>query len=161
MADDSARAWQPRDPDFADKVRASFAQQGAMSTIGAEIISIAPGECCIRLPYSPGVSQQRGYFHGGIVAAIADSAGGYAAFSLCLPHTDVLTVEYKVNFVAPAKGDALVATGRVLRPGRTLTVCRVDVEVESPDGTRTPCAVLQQTMMTVPVGQDSIQPLRV
>lgn len=160
MAEDWARAWQPRDRDFAGKVRMSFERHGAMSTIGAELVSVTAGECCIRLPYSPGVSQQPGHFHGGLVATIADSAGAFAAFSLCPPHRDVFTVEYKVNFIAPASGVALLATGRVLKPGRTLIVCRIDVQVEALDGTRAPCAILQQTVMTAPAGKGSVLPLK-
>lgn len=161
MTDDLPKLLLPKDPDFVARVRASFAQQGAMASIGAELVSVGPGECSIRLPYAVGVSQQRGYFHGGIISTIADSAGGYAAFSLCPPHTDVLTVEYKVNFIAPAKGEALLATGRVAKAGRTLIICRIDVDVLGADGRRTPCAILQQTMMAVAMDQNSVQPLRV
>lgn len=151
----------PRDPDFEAKVRASFAQQGAMTSIGAELVSVEPGSCVVRLPYSPEVSQQRGYFHGGVVATIADSAGGYAAFSLAPPATDVLTVEYKVNFMAPAHGVELVATGTVVKAGRTLSVCRVDVEIVTGGGARATCAVLQQTIMIVPAAKGETQPVRV
>ncbi len=148
MSGDAA-SFQPRDADFAAKVRASFDSQGAMTSVGAELVSIEPGRCVIRLAYSPDVSQQRGYFHGGVIATIGDSAGGYAAFSLCPPHTDVLTVEYKVNFIAPAEGALLEATGTVVKSGRTLTVCRVDVDAIGAGGKRVTCAVLQQTIMTM------------
>lgn len=115
-------ALQPRNPDFARRVRDSFARQGAMSLIGAELARVAPGECDIRLPYRPELSQQHGYFHGGIIGTIADSAGGYAAFTLMPADSSVLTVEYKINLLAPRAGDELVARGRVLKSGRSLAV---------------------------------------
>ncbi len=140
--------FQPADPDFERRVRSSFARQGIMSHIGAEMIEVGPGHCEIRLPYGEHVSQQHGFFHGGIVATIADSAAGYAGFSLMPTGGGVLTVEFKINLVAPADGELLVARGSVVRPGRTLTVSRAEVSVMK-NGSSRICAILQQTLMTI------------
>ena len=140
--------FQPADPDFERRVRSSFARQGIMNHIGAEIIEVGPGHCEIRLPYGEHVSQQHGFFHGGIVATIADSAAGYAGFSLMPTGGGVLTVEFKINLVAPADGELLVARGSVVRPGRTLTVSRAEVSVMK-NGSSRVCAILQQTLMTI------------
>lgn len=140
--------FQPADPDFQARVRNSFARQGIMGHIGAEMIEVGPGHCEIRLPYGEHVSQQHGFFHGGIVATIADSAAGYAGLSLMPTGTGVLTVEFKINLVAPADGDLLIARGSVVRPGRTLTVSRAEVSVVKA-GTSRVCAILQQTLMTI------------
>ncbi len=136
------------DPDFVRRVEASFAAQGMMGHMGAKLRLVEPGLCEIELPYSEGVSQQHGFFHGGAVGTIADSAAGYAAFSLMDASDGVLTVEYKLNLMAPARGELLIARGRVLRPGRTLTVTRAEVSVVR-DGQETPCAAMQQTMMRI------------
>ena len=119
--------FQPKDPDFEAKVRESFGKQTAMQTLGAVMNRVVPGEVEIEMPYRADLTQQHGFIHGGIITAIVDSACGYAAFSLSAPETAVLTVEYKVNFVAPAKGDRLLARGEVVRPGATITVCKGDV----------------------------------
>jgi len=141
-------SFAPANADFEAAVRASFAQQGVMQLIGAEMVAVKPGACRIRMPFSERVSQQHGLFHGGLIATVADSAGGYAAMTLCPAGTEVLTVEYKVNFLAPAKGSEVVAIGRVIKPGRTLIVCSVDVDVLS-NGVATRCAMVQQTMMAI------------
>lgn len=140
--------FEAKDPDFAERVAASFASQGIMRHIGARLTRIEPGHCEIELPYSDDVCQQHGFFHGGAVGTIADSAGGYAAFSLMDATDGVLTVEYKLNLIAPADGELLIARGRVLRPGRTLTVTRAEVAVLK-DGREKPCAAMQQTMMRI------------
>ena len=119
--------FKPKDPDFEAKVRESFGNQTAMQTLGAVMNRVVPGEVEIEMPYRADLTQQHGFIHGGIITAIVDSACGYAAFSLSAPETAVLTVEYKVNFVAPAKGDRLLARGEVVRPGATITVCKGDV----------------------------------
>jgi uncharacterized protein (TIGR00369 family) len=137
-----------KDPDFAARVRKSFDAQGLMGHIGARLASVAPGVCEIELPYSEEVSQQHGFFHGGAVGIIADSAGGYAAFSLMDADDGILTVEYKLNLMAPAAGELLIARGLVVRPGRTLTVSRADIAVVK-DGRETACAVMQQTLMRI------------
>lgn len=136
------------DPHFEQRVRDSFARQGVMRHIGAEMVSVEAGGCEISLPYGDHVSQQHGYFHGGIVSTIADSAAGYAGFSLMPADAGVLTVEFKINLVAPADGELLVARGSVVRPGRTLTVSRAEVTVRK-NGQDRVCGVLQQTLMTI------------
>ena len=117
----------PKNPAFEAAIRESFARQSLMATLGASIERIAPGECDLRLPYSPAACQQNGYMHAGAIASVADSANGYAAYSLAPLDTDVLAVEFKINLLAPAQGDYFLARGRVLRAGRRLTVCQADV----------------------------------
>ncbi len=136
------------DPDFAERVRKSFDAQGIMDHIGATLTLIEPGVCEIELPYSDAVSQQHGFFHGGVIGTIADSAGGYAAFGLMDAEDGILTVEYKLNLMALADGDLLVARGRVLRAGRTLTVARAEVGVVK-NGVEVACAAMQQTLMRI------------
>ena len=114
-------------PGFAAVVRESFERQGLMATLGAKLARIEPGAVEIAMPFSAAVSQQHGYVHAGAIAAIADSANGYAALSLCPPRTEVLAVEFKINLLAPAKSPEYLAIGRVLRAGRTLTVCFAEV----------------------------------
>lgn len=116
-------AFTPKDPNFAERVRASFARQTLMTTIGARLTSVSPGEVEIALPFRDDLVQQHGFLHGGIVAAILDAACGYAALTLMPEGAAVLTVEYKVNFLSPAAGDHMLARGRVTKPGRTITVC--------------------------------------
>jgi uncharacterized protein (TIGR00369 family) len=138
----------PVNPDYADRVRASFARQGAMRLIGARLLELRPGYCAIELPFREDLTQQHGYVHAGIVAAIVDSAGGYAGFTLFPDDASVLTVEYKLNLVAPAAGERLVAEGRVVKPGRTLAITRGEVYAEAA-GKRTVCAIMQQTLMVM------------
>lgn len=109
------------------RVRESFGRQGLMGHLGARVARIAPGQVHIVLPSRPELTQQHGYFHAGATSAVADSAGGYAALTLFPTGSDVLTVEYKINLLAPAVGDHLEAVGTVLKSGRTLTVCRLEV----------------------------------
>ena len=136
------------DPDFAKRVRKSFAAQGIMDHIGATLTLIEPGVCEIELPYSDAVSQQHDFFHGGVIGTIADSAGGYAAFGLMDAEDGILTVEYKLNLMAPADGDLLVARGQVVRAGRTLTVSRAEVGVIK-NCVEVACAAMQQTLMRI------------
>ena len=140
--------FEAKDPDFAERVRKSFDAQGIMDHIGATLTLIEPGVCEIELPYSDAVSQQHGFFHGGVIGTIADSAGGYAAFGLMDAEDGILTVEYKLNLMALADGDLLVARGRVLRAGRTLTVARAEVGVVK-NGVEVACAAMQQTLMRI------------
>ena len=139
--------FEPRNPDYETVVRDSFARQGLMATLGAELAEIAPGRAVITAAYHDGLGQQHGLFHGGVIGAIADSAGGYAAFSLMPPDSTVLTVEYKMNIVAPGRGRLLVARGEVIRPGRTLTTSRADVFAVDDGGDETLCATMLQTLM--------------
>lgn len=119
--------WNARNPDFERTVRESFERQEHMATLNARITRLEPGAVDLTAPYDPRFSQQNGFWHAGAVASLADSANGYAAYSLAPAGTDVLAVEFKINLLAPAEGEAFRAEGRVLRPGRTLTVCRADV----------------------------------
>lgn len=130
------------------RVRASFDRQSIMTTIGATLASVGPGAAEIRLPYRADLTQQHGFLHAGVVAIIADSASGYAAFSLMSPDAAVLTVEYKINLMAPARGDAFVARGRVLRAGKTVTVCQAEVHAVR-EGAEHLVATLLATVMTV------------
>ncbi|MCX5320705.1 PaaI family thioesterase [Streptomyces sp. NBC_00120] len=132
-----------------ERVRASFDQQGLMTHLGARLTRIAPGVVHIALPARPEVTQQHGYFHAGATSSIADSAGGYAAFTLFPEDTEVLTVEYKINLLAPALGDRLEAVGTVLKAGRALTVCQLEVFAALDDGTRKLVANGQQTLIRV------------
>lgn len=137
-----------QDPQFAERVRASFARQQAMTLIGAHLPVVEAGYTEIHLPHRPEVTQQHGFIHGGVVGMIADSAAGYAASTLTAHDAGVLTVEYKLNLLAPAEGQLLIAEGSVIRYGRTLIVTKADVYAVK-DGRKTLCAVMQQTIMTV------------
>lgn len=140
--------YQPKDPGYAERVRASFGMQHAMTLIGAELAVVEPGYVEIHLPHRSDLTQQHGFIHGGIVGMIADSAAGYAANTLTPADTSVLTVEYKMNLVAPADGQRLVARGEVIKPGRTLIVTKADVFAIR-DEKWTLCAVMQQTIMAM------------
>lgn len=144
----------PADPDFAARVRDSFGRQKAMMLIGARLARIEPGLVEVELPFRAELTQQHGFFHGGFTATIADSAGGYAAFSLFPADSSVLTVEFKINLLAAAAGDKLVARGRVKKTGRTLTVCELEVEAVK-DGRATTIALGLQTMMCLHGRSDS------
>jgi uncharacterized protein (TIGR00369 family) len=143
-----ALEFKASNPDFAAMVRASFGRQGLMTTLGARIVTIEPGVCVIEMPYAPAVSQQQGYFHGGAIGAIADTAAGYAAYSLMPADAEILTVEYKLNLIRAALPPMLRAEGRVLRAGKTLTVCRADVYHRGANDLES-CALLQSTLMRV------------
>ena len=140
----------PRDPDFAARVARSFARQSFMALIGAELGAVAPGAVEIVLPLRPDLEQQHGYAHAGAAWAIADSAAGYAAQTLMGPEDGVLTVELKINLLAPAAGLRLIARGRVEKAGRTLTVGRADVAALGADGAETAVATALGTFMRMP-----------
>ena len=142
------------DPDSAVRVAASFSKQGLMATLGATLGRIAPGEVEIALCPSPEIGQQHGFVHAGAVAAIADSAAGYAALTLMPGGTGVLTTEFKINLLAPAQGDRLVARGRVVKAGRTLTLAQSEVFAETEAGSRL-VAFLTATLMAV-AGRDGV-----
>ena len=148
IAEHTNNQYEARNPDFAARVQASFARQRVMALLGAELARTEAGFCEIRLPFKDELCQQHGFFHGGVIGTIADSAGGYAGFSLMPEDASVLTVEYKLNLLAPADGDCLIARGRVIKPGRTLIVCRADVAVRKNER-ETLCATLLQTLMTM------------
>jgi uncharacterized protein (TIGR00369 family) len=138
--------FHPKDPAFEARVRESFVRQKVMGLIGARLGRIDPGRVEIALPFRDDLTQQHGFFHAGIVGTIADSAGGYAAFTLMPAGSSVMSVEYKINLLAPADGEHLLASGQVVRAGRTLTVCDLEVIVEKA-GTRTLCARGMQTLI--------------
>jgi uncharacterized protein (TIGR00369 family) len=140
----------PSDPDFEARVRHGFNRQQLMATIGAKMTKVAPGEVHIELPFSSSWTQQHGYIHAGIITSIVDSACGFAAYTLMPASSGVLTVEYKVNLLNPAKGEVFIGIGRVIKPGRTLTVCSGEVmAVEK--GNQKLIAAMQATMMAVPL----------
>jgi uncharacterized protein (TIGR00369 family) len=130
------------------RIRASFTKQGLMSTLGATLVTIAPGRVEIALRPAPAISQQHGFVHAGAVSAIADSAAGYAALTLMPPDRGVMTTEFKINLVAPAAGDRIVARGKVIKAGRTLTLAQTEVFAES-EGRERLIAFLTATMMAV------------
>jgi uncharacterized protein (TIGR00369 family) len=142
------RTFEPAFAGYATRVRESFARQGAMALIGAELIALEPGYCAIAISPRREVSQQHGFVHAGVVSMIVDSAGGYAGFSLFPENASVLTVEFKVNLIAPAQGDRLIAEGFVVKPGRTLAVTRGEVHAQH-GGKRTLVALMQQTLMVM------------
>lgn len=139
-------SFESKDPIFETRLRQSFARQGFMAAIGATMTRVSPGEVDIEVPFRSDLTQQHGYMHGGVVTAIVDSACGYAALSLTSTGTEVLTVEYKVNFLAPARGSRMIACGRVTRPGRTITVCTGDVFAVDGEA-RTLVATMLTTML--------------
>lgn len=138
---------QARNPQFAEEIKQSFARQTIMGLIGAEITRVEPGIVEITLPYRADLAQQHGFLHAGIVTTIADSACGYAAYSLMPPNTEVLSVEFKVNLLRPGKGELFLASAEVVKSGRTLTVVRADVFSLDPAGQRTLIATMLGTMI--------------
>ncbi len=131
------------------RVRESFSRQSHMATLRAEIVFIAPGEVHLAFPFGEEFCQQNGFMHAGAIASVADSANGYAAYSLAPPDTDVLAVEFKINLLAPARGAGFLACGRVLRQGRTLTVCQADVFTTG-SGQRSLIATMLSTIIVRP-----------
>ncbi|MCA1938436.1 MAG: PaaI family thioesterase [Dechloromonas sp.] len=142
------------DPDFAARVLASFQRQSAMALIRAALPRIEYGVTEIHVPHWDGIEQQHGYVHGGVVGMIADSAAGYAAMTTVPASASVLTVEYKMNLLAPADGEKLIARGKVIRAGRTLIVTQAEVFAVK-DGKETLCALMQQTIMAMHGKADS------
>jgi uncharacterized protein (TIGR00369 family) len=139
---------QPQDPGFEARVRTAFQRQQVMATLGARLTRIAPGETEIELPFRAGLAQQNGFLHAGIVTTILDSACGGAALSLMPAGAGVLSIEFKTNLLAPARGELLVARARVVRAGRTITVCQAD-GVMLDGGREVHAATMTATMMTV------------
>ncbi len=140
--------FQPADANFAERVANSFARQSFMTLIDARLAAVSPGYVEIELPVWQDITQQHGFVHGGAVGAIADSAAGYAARSLMDDRSAVLTVEYKINFLAPSGGEVLIARGRVIKPGRQLFVCSAEVAAASKGAEKT-VAIAQYTMARV------------
>jgi len=154
----SPPAFEPRNPDYAARVARSFAAQAFMAHLGAELGEVAPGRVMIALPVRPELGQQHGYVHAGAAWAIADSAAGYAAQSLMGPGDGVLTVELKINLLAPAAGVRLLATGQVERAGRQLTVARADVHAvtDAESGAMRHVATALGTFMRMPDMPDMV-----
>ena len=142
--------WKPSNPAFADEVRQSFAKQSIMELIGGELIRVDPGVVEIELSYREDLTQQDGYVHAGIITTIADSACGYAAYTLMPVESEVLAVEFKVNLMRPAKGEKFLARAEVMKPGRTLTIVRADVFVSSAGEKWQLIATMLGTMMRLP-----------
>lgn len=134
------------DPDYADFIRDSFERQGAIETIGARLLELSPGHCRIGLTVTDKVSQNHGYVHAGVIGMVADAAGTYAAMTLYPPGREVLTIEYKINFLAPATGKEIIATAKVLRSGRNISVTQVEVHCCAEEGAQKLCAMVQQTV---------------
>jgi uncharacterized protein (TIGR00369 family) len=141
-------SFQPSDPNYRERVRASFSRQRFMQLLGAALVDLHPGYCEIQLAYRAELSQQHGYFHAGVIGTLADNAGGYAAYTLMPADASILTVEYKLNLLSPGDGDVLIARGYVVKAGRTLTVCRSDM-VASKQGEERLCATALVTLMTL------------
>ncbi len=139
---------EPVDPNYERRVRESFARQAFMGFIGAELTDVAPGRCTIEVSHRVDLTQQHGFFHAGVVGSIADSAGGYAAYTLMPAESSVLSVEYKLNLLKPADGDRLVATAEVVRSGQTLTICAARMSVRKGNESKL-CATALMTMMAM------------
>ncbi len=137
-----------------ERIRASFAKQGLMTTLGATLESVSPGMVEILVSPNPAILQQHGFVHGGVVSAIADSAAGYAALSLMPADTGVLTTEFKINFLAPAAGERILARGRVVKAGRTLTLAQAEVFAKTREQEKL-IALLTATLMVVK-GRDGV-----
>ena len=140
--------FEPKNQDFARAVKESFERQGLMRTLGIELVRVEPGLIELRAPFDPRIAQQHGYFHGALIGAAMDSAGGYAALSLLPPEREVLSVEYKVNFLVAAEGEELIACGQVVKPGRTLTITEVKAWCRR-NGRATLTAVMLQSVIAV------------
>jgi uncharacterized protein (TIGR00369 family) len=138
----------PLNPDYASVVAASFARQGLMQALGIELAEVGPGHCVLVAGHNPDILQQHRYFHGALIGAMLDCAGGYAGYSLMPPDSEVLTAEYKVNFLAAAEGERLVVRGKVVKPGRTLTVTTAEAFCVQ-DGVERLCAVMLQSLIRV------------
>jgi len=138
---------QPRNPSFAEEIKQSFSKQTIMSLIGAELSRVEPGIVEITLPYRADLAQHHGFLHAGVVTTIADSACGYAAYSLMPPNSEILSVEFKVNLLRPAKGEVFLAAAEVIKSGKTLTVARADVFGLDQSGRRELVAIMLGTMM--------------
>ncbi len=138
--------FKPSNPGFENRVRGSFSRQGFMMLIGARLMDVGPGYCEIHVGYGKELTQQHGFFHAGIIGTIADTSAGYAAFSLMPADSSILSVEYKLNLMAPGDGELLIGRARVIKPGRTLTICQSDVFVVK-KGKEKQCAASLVTLM--------------
>ncbi len=152
----SPPAFQPRFDGFESRTRDSFALQGAMQTLGARMGEVAPGSAEILIDWAPGLTQQHGFLHGGVVASVLDSACGYAAFTLMPADAGVLTIEFKTNFVAPAQGKRFRAVGQVVKPGRTVSLVDGRAYALADDGSERLIASMTATLMTI-AGRDDVK----
>jgi uncharacterized protein (TIGR00369 family) len=150
----------PRDPDYEQRVRASFARQAAMATLGATLARIAPGEVALQLPFRSELTQQHGFLHAGIITTVMDTACGYAALSLMERGAAVLSVEFKVNLLAPARGNLFRAIGRVVRAGRTVTVVSGELRVVDAENEEQPAASLDTTGSLVAIMTGTMMAVR-
>lgn len=148
-------AFQAQDPNFAERVRESFSRQTAMTTLGATLAEVAPGRVAIELPWAAHLTQQHGFLHAGMVATALDSACGYAGFSLMPAEAAVLTIEFKINLLAPAQGQRFRMVGTVIKPGRTVTVAEGHAYALQ-DGREKLVATMGCTLMTV-LGRDNVR----
>jgi len=144
--------FEPKDPDFATRVKQSFSEQAIMQTLGAILVSVEPGKVAIELPYQRSLTQQDGFIHAGISATILDSACGYAAFSLMPSDVRVLTIEFKINLLAPAAGDHFSAVGKVRKPGRSVFVAEGELFACSVESTRLIATMTATLMVLQPNG---------
>ncbi|MDV7338522.1 PaaI family thioesterase [Terasakiella sp. A23] len=142
--------FQPRSENYIEIVQQAFAKQGFMEHLGVEMVEIQPGFCELHIPFKSELDQHHGYFHGGVIGTLADVSGGFAGYSLLAEGQAMLTVEYKLNIMAPGAGDYLKGVGRVVKHGRTLTVTNIDVYAVT-EGHETHCACAIQTLMAVDV----------
>ena len=142
----SAERFAVSDPNYERRVRKSFGRQGFMNHLGARLTELEPGRAEIRAAYRDELTQQHGYFHAGVSGSLADSACGYAAYTLMPEESSALTVEYKMNLLAPAAGEELIARARVVRSGKTLKICSADVYARKGE-TETHCATMLATIM--------------
>jgi uncharacterized protein (TIGR00369 family) len=148
--------FEPRFKEWEARIRDSFARQPFMTHLGAHMTEAAPGRVVLEASFRPELTQQHGFFHAGVSASLADSAGGYAAFSLFPENSTVLTVEFKINLLSPAQGERLHAVGQVIKSGRTLTVCNLEVYALT-NGEAVLCATGQQTLMCL-AGKSDVAP---
>jgi uncharacterized protein (TIGR00369 family) len=145
----SSPRFEPKNPEYRAVATATFDSQPAMRTLGISIARLEPGEVDLAMPYSPAWTQQNGFVHAGIITAGLDNACGIAAFTLMPANSDILTVEFKTNLLAPAKGDRFVFRARVVKPGRTLTVCDAQA-FAAHDGAENLIATMTGTLMALP-----------
>jgi len=143
-------------PNYEERVRTSFARQNAMATIGAELTLVTPGIVEIEMPYSPALTQQHGFLHAGVISTALDSACGFAAFSLMPENAAVLTIEFKVNLLAPGRGVRFLFRGSVTKPGRTIVVADGQAYAIGADDEAKLIATMTGTMMTI-VGRDGVE----
>jgi len=140
--------FEPLDSNYQERLKSNFSRQKFMHYIGAKLVEIRPGYCEIHIPYKSELCQQHSFFHAGVIGTVADNTGGYAAFTLMPADSSILTVEYKLNLIAPGDGELLIARGQVIKSGHTLTICRSEVFVVK-NGTETLCATSLMTLIAL------------